>query len=414
MLEDGIVKTAPPWDRLEPGPLGVRRYERDRAEEGYTLFCPGQSNLVLLIDPGGMVVHFWPVRRSHLVELLPNGRLLADEWGSSPGLRELTPDGEVTWRWDGPYHHDFHYLDQGDRVVLLTHRTEEPMEGFFAAGERPTRVRNDVVLELDRDGRVVWEFNLGAHALELAELAGLELPVRFGMQRTKDELVMLAQDDWTHTNTIEVLPENPVGASDERFRAGNLLFSCRSLDTIGVIDLRSNRIVWAWGPGVLDGQHHPTMLPNGNLLVFDNGTYRGYSIVRELEPPEMKEVWTYQDPGGFFSPYRSGAQRLPAGNTLVCESDAGRIFEVTPDGAVVWDYYSPYMGTNPGNEGRHVYRATRYSRDQIAALVAQKAPLSGVGLGQPGRGCPFDVGLDAYEKGFLAAGWSPSDQGWPR
>ncbi len=49
----------------------------------------------------------------------------------------------------------------------------------------------------------------------------------------------------------------------------------------------------------------------------------------------------------------SGAQRLPNGNTLVCDSVSGTIFEVTRNGAVVWKY----TGTGPvksrlGRSGR--------------------------------------------------------------
>jgi hypothetical protein len=38
----------------------------------------------------------------------------------------------------------------------------------------------------------------------------------------------------------------------------------------------------------------------------------------------------------------SGCQRLPSGNTIICESDNGRFFEVTPDNEIVWEYENPY------------------------------------------------------------------------
>ena len=34
--------------------------------------------------------------------------------------------------------------------------------------------------------------------------------------------------------------------------------------------------------------------------------------------------------------------RLPNGNTLITEGMHGRIFQVTPSGAVVWEYLTPY------------------------------------------------------------------------
>ncbi len=37
----------------------------------------------------------------------------------------------------------------------------------------------------------------------------------------------------------------------------------------------------------------------------------------------------------------SGANRLPNGNTLICESVDGTIFEVTPKKETVWKYVNP-------------------------------------------------------------------------
>ena len=54
----------------------------------------------------------------------------------------------------------------------------------------------------------------------------------------------------------------------------------------------------------------------------------------------MKIVWQYtpseagflvpMDSNRFYSPFISGMQRLPNGNTLITEGSNGRVFEVTP------------------------------------------------------------------------------------
>ena len=96
------------------------------------------------------------------------------------------------------------------------------------------------------------------------------------------------------------------------------------------------------------------MLGNGNILVFDNGTHRRddprtYSRVLEIDPATKRPVWTYQDQPvfNFYSAYISGAQRLPNGNTLITEGCTGRLFEVTRDGDVVWEYISSYSQLLP-------------------------------------------------------------------
>ncbi|OPZ22808.1 MAG: Arylsulfotransferase (ASST) [candidate division BRC1 bacterium ADurb.BinA364] len=372
MYQDGFIVTAPMRDRLSPGPLGVRKHIAHKCLRGYTLFSTAFGSTEYLIDMNGMVVHTWPVTHTQYAELLPNGHLMVDNVGW--GIEELAPDGKRVWSWSKEfYHHDFHLVGDNE-IVLLVRREEPPLPGYYAAGHEPKTMKSDVVLCIDRQGNTLWEFPFRDHVQELRELAGLPFPVRYATLRAgAGKLEESGHSDWAHTNTIEVLPDTPLGRRDRRFRAGNLLFSFRALDIIGVADVAANKIVWAWGLGVLDGQHQPTMTPAGTILVFDNGTARGFSAVVEIDPAANTEIWRYEDRAGFFSAYRSGVQRLANGNTLVAESDAGRIFEITPEKEVVWDYYSPFLGQGEGAQGRHVYRATRYSDAQVEPLIQARS-----------------------------------------
>ena len=98
-------------------------------------------------------------------------------------------------------------------------------------------------------------------------------------------------------NTCQIIPENATSDKERerggpvRFKPGNIVFSYRSVDVIGVIDRATGRIVWAWGPGEIDGQHKPHVLANGNILIFDNGTLRRY---------ERKGRGSWQTPGQRF------------------------------------------------------------------------------------------------------------------
>lgn len=88
----------------------------------------------------------------------------------------------------------------------------------------------------------------------------------------------------------------------------------------------------------------------GNILIFDNGSDGGYpkkariySRVIEIDPVTKEIVWQYcgndfSSVFHFFSPRISGAQRLPNGNTLICEGLYGRFFEVTQQGEIVWEF----------------------------------------------------------------------------
>jgi len=127
---------------------------------------------------------------------------------------------------------------------------------------------------------------------------------------------------------------------------------------------------------VLAQQHDPSLLANGHILLFDNGAHRrdqalSASRVLEVDPTTNTIVWEYRDtpPYNFFSPTISGARRLPNGNTLITEGNFGRMFQVTPDKQVVWEYINPYFPAGPdGALVNGVFRATHYLPEDIPAF----------------------------------------------
>ena len=110
----------------------------------------------------------------------------------------------------------------------------------------------------------------------------------------------------------------------------------------------------------------------GHILVFNNGLNRPagtYSTVDEFAPPvdaagnysltsgtaygPTALTWTYSatPPLSFYSAEISGTERLPNGNTLICEGNTGRLFEVTAAGVVVWKYICPVTDTGALTQG---------------------------------------------------------------
>jgi hypothetical protein len=156
--------------------------------------------------------------------------------------------------------------------------------------------------------------------------------------------------------------------------------------------------------GWIIGQHHAHMIPAGlpgagNILVYDNGGWAGYgspnpgsptgekaalrdySRILEIDPTTLKIVWQYTpreagfliplDASRFYSPFISSAQRLPNGNTLICEGSDGRIFEVTAEHELVWEYICPYKG-KIGMPMNWVYRAYRAPYDWVPQAGPQR------------------------------------------
>ena len=67
----------------------------------------------------------------------------------------------------------------------------------------------------------------------------------------------------------------------------------------------------------------------------------------------LTQPWSFEHKKDkpFFSLTCGAVQRLPNGNTLITESDAGRAFETTTDGEIVWEFYNPHAA---GEEGEYV------------------------------------------------------------
>jgi hypothetical protein len=171
---------------------------------------------------------------------------------------------------------------------------------------------------------------------------------------------MISDGDIFHTNSLEIL-DGRLAEAIPAFKKGNVLISILMLSVVAVIDLEQRKAVWAM-KGEFQYQHHPTLLDNGNMLLFDNAGRGSKSTICEIEPLSQKTVWTYQgNPAHpFYSRSCGACYRLPNGNTLITESDGGRAFEVTDKGTIVWEYFNP---NRTGSENEYI--ATLFDLQRI-------------------------------------------------
>jgi len=351
------------WIRNRP--LGLVYRDLAQAHAGYTLFSSVEGDHATLLDPDGCIVHRWVHPEGiQYARLLPDGHLLFHTsnpahtlspeqlspvgvtGGAAHALIELDWDGTRVWEYrHTQMHHDFVRLPNGNHVLLfwevLPDEVRRQVRGGFQRPDDPDVMLGDVVRELTPAGDVVREWR----SWEYFDYA-------------QDVLCPLERrHEWTHTNGISVTPD------------GRWLLSFRQTDTVAIVDPATGSFDWKWGPGVLSHQHHPTMLENGHVLLFDNGPHRrggpGYSRVLEVDPATNEIVWRYQAPVilAFMSFMVSGAERLPNGNTLITEGATGRLFEVTPEGETVWEYVSGFTFEARFGPTPAVFRAHRYALD---------------------------------------------------
>lgn len=420
-------------------PMGTTIYDPEKAWSGYTLM-PVPKVGAVLIDMNGNVVKVWKNLQGFPNKLLSGGQVMG-----SLGLREpqfayqdqtdvvqVDWDGKVVWKfnkkeyiedegqepqWMARQHHD--YQREGNPVgyyvpgmecktnsgntLILCH------EDVYKKRISDKRLLDDVVIEVDWEGNIVWEWHVSDHFNELgfSEIAKSAL-----FRNPNNHPNGGGQADWMHINSMSVLgPNHWYEEGDERFHPDNIIFDARESNIMGIISKETGKIVWQIGPdfttkelramGQIIGQHHCHMIPKGlpgegNILMFDNGGWAGYGIpdncskdgtkqckrdysrAIEIDPTTLKVVWEFtgakMNPGDmgmgpltnntrFYSQLISSAQRLPNGNTLITEGCFARIFEVTADKEVVWEYQAPF-----NVEGLFIYRAYRYPYSYVPQL----------------------------------------------
>jgi hypothetical protein len=345
---------------------GLRALDAERASAGLTLFTGGDGT-VYLIDLLGKVVHTWkmpypPGLYGYLTDkgtLFYNGKIPSETFlGRAPfkGGVALEADwnGKLLWEVrQEDHHHDGRLLKNGNVLLLCATELPDELAKRVQGGRPGTEVGGkmwaDYLVEMTKDGRTVWEWRTWEH---------LD-PAKNVITAIQDN-----RSEWTQGNAVIELPD------------GNLLASFRNISTVIKIHRQSGEVVWKLGAPPLSGQHAPTPLANGNILIFDNGPHRldqsfPFSRVIEVNPLTNEIVWKYQEsiPSNFFSPRIANAQRLPNGNTLINEGWFGRFFEVTSEGEVVWEYVNPYFGAASAAakaQSNSVFRVYRYTEDEIA------------------------------------------------
>jgi hypothetical protein len=356
--------------------------------------------------------------------IFPDGVVMAANGNNQPHQESLELiqrdfEGHVMWRfdhnqqipardgqmiWSARQHHDWQRDDfpagyyspgvkpgnQGAKTLILTHTNDN----------RPTvasaTLEDDRLIEVSWTGEVTWEWVASDHVDEL----GFSPAARNAIKAAPGTNGARGSFDWLHINSATYVgPNHWFDEGDQRFAPNNVIISSRQASFLAIVG-RDGKIVWRLGPDFSEskelrairqiiGQHHAHIIPKGlpgagNLLVFDNGGASGYgftnptapdganafaranSRVLEINPVTLQLVWSYAGPR-FYASNISGAQRLPNGNTLITEGPSGRLFEVTKEGKIVWEYINPlFTGAQSTNS---VYRAYRLPYDWIPQIM---------------------------------------------
>ena len=323
--------------------------------------------------------------------------------------------GGILWEYnysDTNYiqHHDIEPMDNGN-ILLISWDRKTYLEALAVGRENLNgEMWPDKVVELHPIGfdsaSVVWEWHLWDHLIQDVD----STLSNFGIVEDHPELldVNLAQldhlgsGDWTHFNSI-----------DYNEGLDQIILSSRNMSEFYIIDHSTTTlqasghsggnsnmggdILYRWGnpmnygrgteeDKMIVGQHDVNWISQeysgeGDIILYNNGALYGMdmgwqSSVMQISPPIIyvdsletayeidddafgpnESSWIYEN--DFFSHIQSGARRLSNGNTLVTVAMEMRIFEVTANDEIVWDYTHIEEGQTT------ISKASKYSLDYL-------------------------------------------------
>lgn len=440
------------------------------AFNGYTLLFPNVSKNTWLLDNCGNVVHSWQSEYNPglVAYLLENGDLLRtarigsnfNGGGSGGRIERYNWDGELIWSYnhssdDFHQHHDVEFLPSGNILIIAWERHTD--QDAIERGRNPQMVGSDgvwaeQVIEVkpvgDSEVEIVWEWHLWDHMIQGFD----DSKENFGVVADHPELWDINSGnigvDWIHFNAVDYNPT-----------LDQIILSSRHLSEVYIIDHsttteeaasheggnsgKGGDILYRWGNpknygrGTEDdkklfGQHdaqwiEPNRPDEGKLMVFNNGIGRpsgNYSTIDVWEIPlDSSGNYFIQDnapfgpdllswgfgevPNNFlYSSNISGAQRLPNGNTLICEGRDGRLLEVDYNGTYRWQYISPVVGQGFVTQGdnvsnNNVFRAYRYGPDYPAFIDRALEPGDPLELEPTNQACFIYDGNPVATNDFL-------------
>lgn len=335
---------------------GLVVYDPEKTAPGVTFMTGlfGNTLGARLYAADGRLLYEWPI---NLFEVAPdvmrypfdalihgdylyaNGDLLANI--DAVGIMRVSACGDIRWQNRDRSHHAL-FVDEMGFLWTPVHGAQYHEDALMEEG-----FSFDRVAKFNPDtGAKMEEIDLVSALIE-SNLQGLALANS------------VLRDDMMHLNDVEVLSSDMAGAFPD-FAAGDLLLSSRHFNQLWVLDGRSHRLKW-WLVGPTIGQHDPDFQPDGTITVFDNrpgGSRLGGSRIVRIDPRARTQETVYASDAknSFFSPYRGKHQLLENGNILITETDAGRAFEVTKEGTVVWSFINGWDDHRVG----WIMSATRY------------------------------------------------------
>jgi hypothetical protein len=363
---------------------GTFQHQPKRTTAGLTLiqgiFSDGVA--VRLIDLSGKIVKEWPLKlyevwpklehiplhrrpasdfnfHSQGMVALPDGSIVVNY--SLLGLVKYDRCGKIVWTVDRMTHHSVTLDEDGSFwVPTKTYANDVADDLLFSWYSREELDKSplkyeDRLLHISPDGEI------------LEEISVLQAVVNAGMEPQIHDSQYINKEDPTHINFISIVTDK-LAEKIENIKKGDLLVSIRQFHMLVIMDRSDGTIKWQHaGPWVR--QHSPVILPNGNILIFNNGRQtqsfsqgrvKGSNLIEfNPETETIKIVYPTKELQSFYTGSMGSVQFLPGNNLLITDSHRGRVFEINSEGDTVWEHIEQY----DESYAAHIDSAIRYDTD---------------------------------------------------
>ncbi len=334
-------------------PTETRYWNSSKAYNGYTLF--GSGGTTYLIDMEGQVLHTWKIGTN---PRFTEGGTLLDAVGGDPSnsnvWKELDWSGNIVWSYTEKRsnyhpHHDFAKIYNpklGDSTFIYIANKDYTAAQCLAAGANPSLapggtysgVQLDVVVEVNRAGKVIWEWAFFDHVVQEYDATKTatygvvkNTPGRININMTGNPL----KNDWLHCNSLdynEQLDQIVINSVHGEFYVidhGGTFVKNDSAASVAMAASSKGDFLYRFGDPAKYGQGtSPSFTPNPEKTTSGNKQIGGAHDIQWIKPG------------------------LPGEGNFLVFNNGQNLFELTPQSYIF--EINPYLNASGANAGKYV------------------------------------------------------------
>ena len=364
---------------------------------GYTLYSNGGATAAYLVDTSNITVKSWTGLTGgtgYSSYLAPGGTLVRsvkvtnsvfNGGGACGGMQKVDYNGNVIWDYTHSSttyytHHDHCVLPNGN-VLMISYELKTQAD-LAAAGGTNTALTSGIwpekIIEVQptgaTTGNIVWEWHVWDHLVQNTNSSAANYQTSIVNHPELLNINYQSQKDWMHCNGLDYNPIlDQIALSSHNMNEWYIIdhstTTAQAASHSGGNSGKGGDFLYRWGnPAAyqatgtkyLNVTHDVHWIPefpgmtyanSGRLVGFNNqGVSTSQSCVDQVITPYDGNYNYTITPGSAFGPsiydqrttgfgYTSNegsSEQFPNGNTLVCVAISGKIYEMTPSGAIIY------------------------------------------------------------------------------